>query len=355
MRSRAWRSSGRLSITMLLVAVLAAAVSLGSVIQAYAMPVEARTTEPWYAYQSAVGFDFVARVQPSKFYSTDLVRSGDLIQMKGPVEPPTYRRVLISRFTDDIDFTVTYRFQADRSAPLKVTMRIDGTTTLPGLWQRHYRFLEPKTVELEGTTTEGSGTFKIPVAQLLKDMEENRQMNLAAEPMEITIRPVLEVQALGLREPVAVSNAGEFRVVIRSNTVEIDDAREVTAEKNFAETKVVPLRASLLGLEVTVAALRQITMLLLVLFLVTVGLLVWLRRGRPTEKGLLQRLGPNLIAARAFETPGEAAVVDVRSARELLQLQTQSERPVIRVGTDYYLQDGTTCYRLTLATEEVAG
>lgn len=343
----------RYPILLLLVSALAAVVSVGTVLRAYAMPVEARSSEPWYSYQSSLAFDFVAHVQPGQFYSHHTVRPEQLVRTRLPVDPPTYRRILLSKFTDSVEILIPYRYEADRPAPLKAHLRVDGLMMMPGVWQKPYPLVERKALTPVGSRVEGVERFSIPVKSLLAEMEATRvNMGLSLEPLEIHILPVLEIQAEGLPKPFQLAVNPEFKVVLRASTVEVEDPREVKADQTLSETRVVPITVNLLGLDVKVGVLRQISLYSLIAFLSLAILLVWLRRRKPDSRTILQRLGSNLISVRSFELQGEAAIADVRTARELVQIQVQTERPVIRVGNTYYLLDGTICYRYHLSGED---
>lgn len=333
------------------VSALAAVLGLGAAVPAYALPVEARTSEPWYAYQSSVGFDFLAHVQEGKFYRQPVLRPDQLLRARLPVEPPAYRRMLIGRFTDGLEIRIPYRFQADRPAPLRARLRVDGAIVLPGLWQNPYPLSPEKQLSVFGTELAGVATFAIPIGSLLAEMETTRRdLGLVMEPLEIHVQPVFEVEVAGLREPVQVRQDPDFLITLRAGAVEVEDPREVRTEKSFAETRVVPVTIPLFGREVRVAVLRQIATGALGACLVLGVILVALRRLRPADpRTTLQKLGPGLIVARAFELPADAAVAEVWTPRELVRLHVQTERPVIQVGSTYYLLDGTTCYRLSLS------
>lgn len=351
-RDRRKRTGRRFPTLLLLVSALGLVLSLGSVVGAYAMPVEARTAQPWYAYRASVGFDFTAHVKQGKFYGSTTIKPEDLMKIPGPTQPPVFRRVLISQFTDSIEVRVPYSFKADRPAPIQAKWRVDGTLMLPGIWQQPYPLLAQKEINVEGAEIAGVETFVIPVSEFFKDIERNRvQYNLAAEPFELHIKPVLDVEVAGLKEPVTMADAGEFVISVHSGTMEIDDPRELNQEKSFAETLIVPITVPLFGSKVTVALIRQVSVIALAVCVIVAAGLAFGRRKKPDPKTLLQRLGPSLISARAIELPGDIATVDVRTAKELLQLHAQTERPVVRVGNTYYLQDGTTCYRLELTDD----
>ncbi|MDB4894058.1 MAG: hypothetical protein JWN15_320 [Firmicutes bacterium] len=342
----------RAMLLMLIVSVLAALLSLVSALGTYAQPVEARTTEAWYSYQSSVGFDWAADVQKGKFYPDTTMRPDQLISVKGPVEPPLFHRVLISKFTDALEVRIPYSFKADRPAPMNVKWRVDGTLRLPGIWEQQYPLMSPKEYTVSGAEASGTETLKIPIADLLADIEQTRSLGILSEPMELQIKPVLEVTVDGLKQPVAVMNSPEFAVVVRASTTEVDDARQSKVDKNYAEVKVVPISMKLVGLDVAVATVRQVSVVALLICLLVAAGILWFGRKKPDERSIRQRLGANLIVARGMELPADAAVVDVRTPKELIQLQHQADRPVIRVGSSYYLQDGSVCYRLSMPGEE---
>lgn len=355
MRGVRVQPSRRAMLLLLTVSALAALLSLGSAISTYAQPVEARTTEPWYSYESTVGFDWVAKVQEGKFYPGTTVTPDQLISMKGPVEPPVFHRVLISKFTDALEVRVPYTFKADRPATMKVNWRVDGTLRLPGIWQKQYPLMAAKEFTVNGAEASGTETLEIPIADLLADIEQTRSLGILSEPMELLIKPVLEVTVDGLKQPVAALNSPEFAVVVRASTTEVDDARQSKVDNNYAEVKVVPISMKLLGLDVAVGTVRQVSVIGLLTFLLVAAGILWFGRKKPDARSILQRLGPNLIVARGLELPTDAAVVDVRTPKELMQLQHQADRPVIRVGSSYYLQDGSVCYRLSMPGEDEEG
>ena len=332
-----------------LVSALALLLSLGTVLQTYAMPVEARTTESWFAYTSSVGFRFTTRVIPGKFYSQAQVKSDDLMQIKLPVEPAQYRRVIISKFADEVHLEIPYSFQADRSADVTARFGVDGMVIMPGIWQQAYPIQEHKELPVVDGKVHGSATVTIPLRKLLADMEESRTAyGISLEPQEIRVKPVLDVSVGGLRQPVALQISPEFVISMRSGTVELDEPRVVAQDKVLSETTVVPLVVNLLGQSMRVSTLRQVSMVAAGLFIALALVMVVLRRKAVDDRTLIQRLGTHLVTISAFELPEGTAIADLQSARELLQLQAQTERPVMQVGWVYYLLDGTTCYRLSL-------
>lgn len=347
-REVGFRTGKRSLALLLLVSVAATVASLGTVLSAYAMPVEARTTEAWYKYGSAVGFTYVARVQSGKYYDHTIMQPDQLASVRLPVEPPVFRRVLLTKFTEVIEISIPWSFQADREARGEGRLRIDGLLQVPNTWVRSYPFGE-RTLALNGTELSGTERFTIPLAPFLADIEEARkEHNLGLEPFEIYIRPSLELNVQGLAKPLRVTNAQEYRITIRTNTVEIDDNADGREDEVLTETRVTPITVSIAGRPVTVALLRQISLYSLVTFLVLASVLMLLRRQKPNHSQVLAKLGPNLIVVSAFEPPADAATADVATAKELLQLHLQTERPVIKAGSAYYLLDGATCYRFML-------
>lgn len=341
----------RLTPLVMLLSGLVALVSMGAAIRAYALPTEARTTEAWYGYNSTVGFDFAAAVEAGKFYPSERVLPDQLTRVRQPVDPPQYRRVLISQFTDTINVTVPYQFQGDRDAALRANFRVDGVLSVPGVWEKPYPLVGRKEIKVDGREISGEATFSIPVGELLADLKSTRETTgIALEPLEVLVRPIFLVEAAGMREPVAVLNNPEFKLVLRTVTTEVDDPRQVRQSKSLVITTVSPITISILGSAVTVAALRQTSVLVLTVSLLAAFILIWTRmRRRKDPLHMLSKLGPNLVRAESFQLPPDAAVAVVRTAQEMVQLHHQTERPVIQVGDAAYLLDGTTCYRLMLS------
>lgn len=351
-RPRRQQPTTRVPAALLLASVLLAAVSLATAVRVHALPVEAQRVEPWYAYQSSVGFDFLARVKPGKFYTEPLLRPDQIMRSKLPVEPPAYRRILISRFADTVEVQIPYRFQADRPAPIRARLRVDGATVIPGVWQKPYPLVAAKDLSVQGTELSGVETISIPVGSLLAEMEAaRRDLGIVMEPLEVRILPTFAVEVAGLREPVQVVSNPEFLLVLRAGVLELDEPREVRTEKTLAQTRVVPVTLTLWGREIPVSRLRQVTLTALSAFAALALVLLWIGRSRRRHpRADLDRLGPGLIRARSFELPAGTALAEVATPRELLRLHVQTERPVIQVNDTYYLLDGTTCYRLTVST-----
>lgn len=334
----------------LALAALLAVASLGGALRVYALPTEARTTESWFGYRSVIRFDFTAQVIPGRFYSDALLQPEQLVRNRLPVEPPQYRRATISQFTDAIQVRVPYSFKSDRNAPLRANMRVDGVLQVPGVWERPYPLVPRKEIKVDGREISGEATFTVPIRQILEDMKATREESgIGLDPVEVLIRPVFLVEASGLREPLGVLNNPEFKIVIRTATTDIDDPREVALEKTLTHTTVAPVTVSLFGSVVSVSALRNASLVVLAISLAGSLLLILTRLRRKRDPGsLLAKLGSHVLEVESFQPPADMAVADVRSVQELIQLQVQTERPVIRVRDICYLLDGTTCYRLAL-------
>lgn len=328
------------------------ALALAGLVRAYALPVEARTHDTWYAYTQELQFGFTARVRTGSVYTAEVVRPEQLVQTRLPVEPPQFRRVLVGKLTDQVELSLPYTFRGDRPAALKATYRLEGKLVAP-LWQRPYALRPPETVSVTGTeVTLGREPVVIPVTDLIAEMERiTREIGVNQELVELQVRPVVEVEASGLRDPVRTGLAPEFRLILRGGlALDVDEPRAVRDEKTLQTTSVVPVTLRLLGQEVRVATLRRVTLTAAAILAAAAGLYGgarWLRRRRRAGSDL-DRLRPAVIGASAFELGPGIALIDVGSARELLQLHLQSERPVIQVGHVYYLVDGSTCYRLDL-------
>lgn len=348
-RGHTTHSFHRFRFVMLAVAGLLAVVSFAAALRAYAMPVEARTTEAWYSYKSTVGFGYTSHVLRGRFYEDSVVRSDQLARVRLPQDPPAFRRVLISLFTEDVEVTIPYRFAADRPAPLRARFRVDGVLQMPGVWEKPYPLAPSKETEHEGTEIGGSVTFRIPVSSLLAEISSARkEHNLVLDPLELHIKPVFEVEVEGLRQPVQITNAGELKMVFRANVLEIDEPKELRADKALSETRIVPIMLSLLGTEVTVVAARQASMAVLALSALLISIMLWRRHRSQELEAVLRKLGPNLITARSYEMPSDTAVADLKSVKELVQIHLRTERPVIKAGGTYYLVDDSICYRFAL-------
>lgn len=343
------------SLSLLSLAVVAFALSLGGLIRATAMPVEARTQEVWYGYTQELKYDFTARVEPGAIYSAQHLSSQELLRVRLPVEPPAFRRVLVTQLTESITLALPYSFAADRPGDIKVTYRVDGTLTVPGLWQRPLSLLPAQEMIVSGTEVRLDDlAVYIPVGDIVQELRTlTTEMKVSHEQAELRVRPVFQVEVAGQREPVTTGFAPDIVVNIRgsNHSIEVDEPQVHREEKSLSVTSVVPITVNILGLEVRVAIIRQVALTALALFATGLGLTLffrWLRRQGMVANDL-KRLGTSLITAKGFELPTDATIIDVKSASQLITLHLQTDRPVIRVGPTCYLLDGVTCYRLSLA------
>jgi hypothetical protein len=338
----------------LIVALASFLITLSLVIRANALPVEAHITETWYAYKHDIAYDFNANVQRGSIYASDSIRSEDLLQMRLPTEPPSYRRLLVAKLTDSVTLALPYRFKADHDADITVTYWIDGTFAVPNLWQRPYPFV-PKTV----VTVHGKDVnldqlkVEIPIKQLIAELEKlTLETKINQEQAEIRVRPVFQVTVNGLREPIATELAPEIALNIRGTNfaIEVDDSRTIHDEKNYSVSRILPATVSILGYSVEVNLLRQIGTTLAVIFAALTVIVMAVQWGRKKRQGgeEIKLLGSSLITAASFEMPYNSAIAELQSMKELLQLHLQTERPIIQVGQTYYLVDATTCYRVIL-------
>lgn len=335
-------------------AVLSLLLALGGLVRVSAMPVEARTQETWYAYMHEIDYDFAARVVPGLIYESDLVRGQDLIRQRVPVEPPAYRRVLVPRLLERLTLSFPYTFTADRPGEITAVYRVDAVLSAPGYWQKSMPLVAPTTVRSTGTTLEIPGFgAEVPVKQILADMERlQTEQRLTYDQLELRVRPVVSVSVAGQKEPVETELSPELMLYFRSREValEVEEPRIIRGEQTFSTTTVVPMTVQVLGRPVRVATLRLLSTALLVAFavlLAVLGILRWLKR-RALAADDLRHLGGALLTAGAVEYPPGVVIVEVQSVHQLISLHLQTHRPVVQVGEECYIIDGTVCYRLRL-------
>ncbi|HLO04918.1 MAG TPA: DUF5305 family protein [Symbiobacteriaceae bacterium] len=328
-------------------------VSLSLVIHANALPAEAHITETWYSYKQQLAYDFQANVETGSIYKSSPIPAKDLLQLRLPTEPATYRRLTVAKLTDSLILSLPYRFTAEKDADIQVTYWIDGTFTVPNLWKRPYPFMERTVIQRHGKeVTLDQLQVEIPIKQLMAELAQLTQVTrINQEQAEIQIRPAFEVKVNGLREPVTAALAPEITLNIRGSNyaIEVDEPQTFRDGRNYEVNVVLPATVSLLGLQVEVNLLRQVlTTLAVIVGVVTAAVLAvhWLRK-KNQDSYDIKRLGSQLITASKFEISYTAALVDLQSMKELLQLQVQMERPIIQVGKTYYLADENTCYRFT--------
>lgn len=339
--------------TTLLAGLALFVISLSLVVRANALPAEAHITETWYSYKQSLPYDFQAKVETGSIYKSSPIPARDLLQLRLPTEPPTYRRLTVAKLTDSLVINLPYSFTADQEAEIELTYWIDGSFIVPNLWKRPYSFVGRTVIKGRGKEVRlDQLQVEIPIKQLMTELAQlTAETKINQEQAEIQIRPAFEVKVNGLREPVAAAMAPEIDLNIRGSNyaIEIDEPQTFHDEKSYEVNVVLPATVDILGLTVEVNLLRQTltTLAVLVAILTAAGLAVhWLRK-RTQEGNDLKRLGSQLIQASRFEISYTAAIVDLQSMKELLHLQVQMERPIIQVGQTYYLADESTCYRFT--------
>ncbi len=351
---RQYRHRDALLLTLAAIAFLLA---LGMVIRVSALPVEARTSEVWYAYEHQLDYDFTAHVLPGQpVYPDPAMSSGDLHRRSLPVEPPVYRRVVLARLADRLVLHLPYRYIADRPADLTVTYRVDGRLVVPNLWERPYPLLPEQRLQVANAAEVSLEDLRveIPIRTLLEELAVlSDTLRVSHDQAEIRVRPVIRVEVAGVREPVTAELTPDIRVYVRGLTtaVELDEPRRFDGKQSFSVTRIEPVTVNLLGRPVRVATLRWIALLLLGVCTVVLAVVLlrrWLRR-RSARAVDLRQLGPALITAAGVTLPEGATIVEVESPQQLLALHLQTERPVIRVGETYYLLDGLICYCLMMA------
>lgn len=349
--------SPRTALGGLVLALTCFGLALALTVRVSAMPVEARTHEVWYSYRQELRYDFTAAVQAGSIYAASRVKADELLRTQLPIQPPVYKRVLLGKLTDSIAMTLPYSFTGDREKNIKLTYWIDGTLTAPGFWQKPFPFLGRQEVTHAGTDLKRDLQVEIPVKKIMADMDTlARELEMRFDPLELRVRPVVNVEVEGLPEPVSASLGPEILIVFRGGetSIEIDEPKSFTDTNTFSSTRVTPVTVPILGKDFSVATLRQVALTALTVFTVLLGavlLVQWLRRRAHVGEDL-KRLGSALIVASGFELPGDVTVVDVHNVNQLINLHLQTDRPVIRVGSKCYLLDGSTCYRLLLVDQE---
>jgi|GEM_PF-2945356 len=326
--------------------------SLGAVIHVSAVPAEEQTQETWYGYRQEMRYDFTARVRPGPVYERDLVSSAELAQVKLPVDPPVYRRVLVGPMAESVRVTLPYSFTADRPGQLRVTYAVDGQISVPNLWRRPFPLLPPQSRRIEGAEVRLNDlVLEIPIGTILDQVKRfSEAEKVPFDQLEILLRPTVTVEVEGQREPIVATLAPEFLLQVRNGgvAVEIDEPRTVQDAKEYQVNERVPLAVRVWGREVPVARIQQGAYFLLGLFtLVLVGVLAnryLLGRTERSPAEALRRLGGGLIRATEFDLPEGVAMIDVTRLEYLMHLHLQTERPVVQVGKTFYLLDGGSCY-----------
>jgi len=328
------------------------ALSLGGIVRVSALPAEARTQETWFAYTQELNFDFTARVTQGDIYAGETVSAEELLKTRAAVEPPVYRRVLLSQLTDSITVRLPYRFTADRPATINASYRVDGLLVAANLWQRPYPLQEPKSISITGTELVLNDlVFTIPIREILQELDTKAQrLGLGHDQVDLRIRPVIKIDVEGQPEPVSAILTPEYVIGIRGIKVaiEIDEPKTVDDSKTFTATRVTPLTVRIFGQAISLSLVRTGSIVALTLLALVLGgvLIVKWVKGRMAQSADLTRLGSSLIVARSFDVPDGAALVDVQSVAQLVSIHLRTDRPVVQVGDTCYLVDGSTCYRL---------
>lgn len=327
-------------------------IALSLVVRANALPAEAHLTETWYSYKQTLPYDFQANVQTGSIYPSSPIPANDLLQLRLPTEPATYRRLTVAKLTDSLVIKLPYRFTADQEAEIELTYWVDGNFIVPNLWKRPYPFVQRTVVKGVGKEIRlDELQVVIPIKQLMAELAAlTNETKINQEQAEVQIRPAFEVRVNGLREPVAASLTPEISLNIRGSNyaIEIDEPQTFHDERTYEVNTILPATVNVLGMKIEVNLLRQMltTVAVIVAVLTAAGLTIhWLRK-RTQDGPDIKRLGSQLVTASKYEISYTSAVVDLQSMRELLHLQVQMERPIIQVDKTYYLADESTCYRL---------
>jgi hypothetical protein len=356
------RRPGKRSQTGFLLIALGLLLSLGGLVRVSALPAEARVQETWFAYSQELSFDYMVQVTPEGIYPSDVVAPADLLRIRVPVEPPVYRRVLLSQLTDSITVKLPYRLTTDRPVTINASYRVDGVLTVTNLWQRPYPLLDTKTVSVTGTELALNDlTVTIPIKSILQELDRyTESLKLGHDQAELKIRPIIKVEIPDQREPISASLAPEFTISVRGTrmAIEVDEPKRVDEQQSFTTTLVTPLTVRILWWTLPLNAVRTGSIVALtMLALVLAGMLAikWVK-GRLELGNDLSRLGSALIVAKAFELPADVVLVELQSVSQLLSIHLRADRPVVQVGDLCYLVDGTTCYRLRVqdAAKETA-
>lgn len=172
---------------------------------------------------------------------------------------------------------------------------------------------------------------------------------------ELRLRPEFEVTVPEHGAFVA-RLAPEYVLVFRNGGIlELDEPKTFREEKSIG--RPAPERVAILGASMTVQAWRALSTILELLLLL-LSAVIWMlsrmrkarRRGdRPARlQRRLERLGPDLVVAAAFEPREGLAVADLTSIDQMLRVHLVTDQPVIRVGNICYLVSDDICYRLVL-------
>lgn len=328
--------------------------SVGGIVRVSALPAEARIQQTWFAYRQELAYDFTSRVTKGTIYSSETVGAEELLRTKAPVDPPIYRRVLVSQLTDSITIKLPYRFTADRPATINANYRVDGVLMVSNLWQRPYPLIPPQTVSASGTELAISDmNVTIPIRNLIQELEGiSEQLKLGQDQVELKIRPVIQVTVDGQKQPVSTTLTPEFAISIRGLklAIEVDEPKLVDENKSFTEMMITPLTVNVFGRAVPFNTVRNTSIILLTILALVLGgtlLAKWLR-GRAAIVADLSRLGSALVVGDSFQISEDVVLVDVQSVSQLINIHLRTDRPVIRVENTCYLVDGSTCYRLRL-------
>lgn len=313
---------------------------------------------PVLRYEVAVGFDFEARVRTGEVYRRSRLGPDDLVRFRLPQEPPAHRHALVARYAEAIDLRVSYRYAADSPQRLSGRLRVRSRLVVPRLWQEDDA-LRIERAPLSGTTSlAGEETLSLPVGEIMKHLQAVRdEAGINPDQAELRILTEFEVDAPGA-PPLHAALAPEYVVVFRGGVLEIDEPRELKEEKVLSR-HTSPEGIVLLGTPVTARTWRT--------FWASAGvsgllIAAWANkrtrtlpkvggRGKRLQRRL-EKLGPGLVLAAAFEPREEHAVAELSSIEQLIRLHVLTDCPVIRVGNVCYLADGGVCYRLVLRGAE---
>jgi signal peptidase I len=325
------------------VAAMASAVFLLLGVISFSRPTSTTLTEE-LPYRHTSSFSYGADVPPGPVYADGVVRTGD----------PLFLRVV-----DAVDVTYGYALDGEATG-VKGSARLFVEISDTNGWKRSLE-LVPE-MSFTGPAYETQGRLDV---RALRRLVGSVEQATGVIPDAYTVRLGADVRVDGLLGGVTVADTFSPRVDFRLDALQLQVARGEgggdpfnPAIKGTVRSQVaVPNQITLLGIGISVSAVRLMTMLgsaVSLLFLAFYGLaeLRSLRGGEASR--IKERYGPWLVPVR--EINGSVPAADVERFEDLFRVADRSERMILheeRDGTHtYVVEDGKLLLRYRIYQEE---
>lgn len=304
--------------TLLPLIVLALA-SAFVIFYAYSRPItQLVPTDTFYTQRGSFAYSAAA---PPGLYSDDRVQTGD----------PIFRKVI-----NRLDISFTYRFEAEEPGDLTGRGSMDALLTSNSGWERVLPLQAEIPFQGNGTTLQAE--LDLDAIQRLIDSIQ-LQTGVGSSSYELHIRPTIAIDgSLGSN---AVTDTFAPVLLFQLDSLQLSLARsggdafaqlEPAQEGRVTRQSEAPATVRLLVFTLTIATLRLIGPLGLLLACLGIGLVAWVQwvqRRQPEVERIRERYGPLLIAVQNSNLGQDVPMVYVKSMDDLAKIAERSGRMIM--------------------------